>query len=484
MNTQCTSRIQRGLALCWLALPLGMGACSSDPVASSGPGAGSGVPGPGAAGTGTAGPGGAGTGVAGIGVAGIGVAGTGGLPVAGAGPGAGGMGPAGPLGPPPQVTACAAKTKACTNGKAGKYACKAVDLLAYVDAKDMQGPQVNDIWGWEDPMTGTEYALVCLDNGMAFVDISNPCEPLFLGQLRGHGGMVSKWRDVKVFKDHAFIVADSAGNHGLQVFDLTQLRNVTAPPMSFQESAHLASFPDAHNIGLNEESGFAYAVSAGGCAVRMIDVNDPLNPKDVGCYGTTGRGTHDIQCVNYKGPDAAYAGKEICLSSARSGLQIDDVSDKTNVVKIGEVSYPNASIVHQGWLTEDHQYFLLGDEGDESTHQVKTTTYILDVRQLAMPKVIGKYVARTPAIDHNLYIKGTYAYQANYAAGLRILDISNIAMGKLKEVAFFDSFPPNNAASFDGVWSVYPFFRSGIVVLSGNHLWVLYPTGLTQAPPF
>ena len=37
------------------------------------------------------------------------------------------------------------------------------------------------------------------------------------------------WRDIKVYRDHAYIVVDGAGAHGMQVFDLTRLRDVTAP---------------------------------------------------------------------------------------------------------------------------------------------------------------------------------------------------------------------------------------------------------------
>ena len=34
------------------------------------------------------------------------------------------------------------------------------------------------------------------------------------------------WRDVKTYKHYALIVADNVGVHGMQIFDLTQLRDV------------------------------------------------------------------------------------------------------------------------------------------------------------------------------------------------------------------------------------------------------------------
>jgi choice-of-anchor B domain-containing protein len=80
----------------------------------------------------------------------------------------------------------------------------------------------SDIWGWTDPLTGKEYALVGQTTGTAFVDISDPVNPIFKGTLNT-ATTSSLWRDIKVYKNHAYIVAEST-DHGIQVFDLTQLR--------------------------------------------------------------------------------------------------------------------------------------------------------------------------------------------------------------------------------------------------------------------
>ena len=42
------------------------------------------------------------------------------------------------------------------------------------------------------------------------------------------GANPNLWRDIKTYKNHAFIVSDGAGPHGVQVFDLTQLLTVQA----------------------------------------------------------------------------------------------------------------------------------------------------------------------------------------------------------------------------------------------------------------
>jgi len=57
---------------------------------------------------------------------------------------------------------------------------------------------------------------------------------------------------------------------------------------------------------------------------------------------------------------------------------------------------------------------------------------------------------------------------SNYTAGFREIDISDIANQNMQEVGFFDTYPENNNASFDGVWNVYPFFESGIIAISDS----------------
>ena len=76
------------------------------------------------------------------------------------------------------------------------------------------------------------------------------------------------------------------------------------------------------------------------------------------------------------------------------------------------------------------------------------------------------YSGPTNAIDHNGYVLGNEFFLANYTAGVRVLDISNIEDQVVTEKAFFDTYPSNNNTQFDGVWSVYPYFESGKIVIS------------------
>ena len=68
-------------------------------------------------------------------------------------------------------------------------------------------------------------------------------------------------------------------------------------------------------------------------------------------------------------------------------------------------------------------------------------------------------------------------YQANYTSGLRILDLAAIDEGSLSEAAFFDTHPEGDETGFNGAFGVYPYFESGIVVVSdmARGLFVLQP---------
>ncbi|MEX0863827.1 MAG: choice-of-anchor B family protein [Acidimicrobiia bacterium] len=386
----------------------------------------------------------------------------------------------------PNQTLAAASATSCVDGFAGIYPCSNVDLMAFLPLADIGGGSGNDIWGWTDPQSGREYALMGRSTGTSIVDISDPVNPVYLGNLPTSSIFSSSWRDIKVHADHAFIVSE-ASNHGMQVFDLTQLRNVTSPPVTFSETAHFSGFRTAHNVVINEDSGFAYAVGTNTCSggLHMVNISNPTSPVDAGCYSGDGY-THDAQCVNYVGPDTDHQGKELCFASNEDTLTIVDVTDKTAPVLLSRTGYAGSEYTHQGWLTEDQRHFLLDDELDESNNGHNTRTYVFDLVDVDAPVLVGTHTAATAAIDHNQYVVGNHSFQANYRAGLRVLDITGVSTAALTEVAFFDIYLDNDAPEFNGAWSNYPFFASGIVVVSGieQGLFVLAPnlSGADGAP--
>jgi choice-of-anchor B domain-containing protein len=357
----------------------------------------------------------------------------------------------------------------CENGMAGIYPCQGYDLLSRVTLEEFNSQTGNDNWGWTDPETGIEYVLNGLDDGVGFVSIEDPVNPVYLGKLPTATDP-SPWRDVKVYNNHAFIVSE-AQNHGLQVFDLTRLRGLTEV-QSFTEDAVLNDLGNAHNIAINEDTGFAYVVGSqlynGGPV--FININDPKNPSVTGGFEAASY-THDAQIVVYQGPDLNYTGKELLFASNSDGgannkVVILDVTDKENPEWIQSITYENGGYTHQGYLSEDQRYFLLGDELDELNFGSPTSTKIFDLSDLSNPKLHLNYFAGVNAIDHNGYTKGDQFFIASYTAGLRVLDISGIDEKKVEEMGYFDTYPVNNNAAFTGAWNVYPYFESGVIAIN------------------
>ncbi|HCT79096.1 MAG TPA: hypothetical protein DGT23_21560, partial [Micromonosporaceae bacterium] len=381
------------------------------------------------------------------------------------------------------VPAVAAVTP-CSGGMAGGYPCKNVDLWSNLPLANMGGGSGSGGWGWSDTTTGKEYAVVARTTGTSFVDVTVPDSPVYLGNLPSATG-TSSWRELWVHNNTAYIVSDSNGAHGMQVFDLTKLRNVTSPPVTFAADFRGTSFTSAHTININPSTGFAYVNGSNTCSggPRMFNLANRLAPAFAGCVSGDGY-SHDSQTVLYHGPDTAYQGKEILVGSNEDTVTVFDVTTKSSPVQLARKTYTGRGYTHQGWFTEDHRYFLLDDETDETGQGHNTKTYVWDMTDLNNPVHIGSFLGPTAASDHNQYVKGNYVYQANYRAGLRIINLTNIATpSTMTEDAYFDVDPASNANGFAGAWTNFPYLPSGNVLIFSiqRGLFVVKPN--LGAPP-
>lgn len=365
----------------------------------------------------------------------------------------------------------------CVGGMAGIYPCQNMDLLSFMPLNTIGNGNGSANWGWTDPVSGREFAIMGRSNGTAFVEITNPTAPVYLGNLPTHTGN-SSWRELKTYNNYVFVVSDSNGAHGMQVFDLNQLLTVASPPVTFASSAHYSGVTRGHTITTNEATGYAFIFGSNICSggLHFVNVANPLAPVSAGCFSADGY-THDAQCEIYHGPDVAHQGKEICWAYNEDTLTIVNVTNKATPVQISRTPYAGSRYTHQGWLTDDHQYLVMDDELDEQQFGHFTRTYLWDVRDLDAPVMMGYFQSNNPSIDHNQYFQGDYLFQANYRAGVRMLDGSNVANAQLSEIGYFDIYPANNNANFNGAWHVYPYFPSGTIIVSGieQGLFMLQP---------
>jgi len=372
----------------------------------------------------------------------------------------------------------------CIGNVAGGFPCDGYTLQSQLTIAQMGGvsyggsdpAEAQDSWGWTDPLDGKEYAIIAMNDRTAFVDISDPNNPLFLGSLLSETS-TSWWRDVKVYNNHAYIVSDDNGNHGMQIFDLTKLRSVVSPPVTFSEDGWKTwgtggGRGRAHNIVINEANGFAYVVGTSGYAssgVVIFDLSNPTNPTEVSAISALGY-CHDAQVITYNGPDTDYQGSELLIGTFTNSdrVYILDITDRNNPVTVSFVDYPNRRYTHQGWFTEDQRFFIVGDEQDETSIGTNTKTFVFDLSDLENPVLHHTYVGPTEAIDHNGYVVGNRFYLASYRAGMRVMKIDELydPTPNMSEVGYFDSHPGSNAANYNGAWNVYPFFESGNILIS------------------
>ncbi len=337
----------------------------------------------------------------------------------------------------------------------------------------------NDCWGYVSP-TGREYALMSLNNRLGVVEITDPRNPSILGTIP-HSSCT--WGDVKVYKDHCYQVSEC--NSGIQVVDLSDVDNGN---ISLVRT--ISSPGSSHNVVVDTESGYLFTVGSGRTySVYIYDLEPangrgatPGNPVFVQRFA--GNYLHDAQAVTYDkgGPNERVI---IFGASEGRGLEIYELKFTNGNPAwrmVSSESYPGVSYCHQLWLDKDRHYLYGDDELDEQRGQTPTTrSLVFDVSDLDNPVYVGSFTSGLPSIDHNLYVREDgMIFEANYSSGVRVFD-TNVSKTSPPEVAYFDTYPENNNASFNGLWSVYPFFPSGTVIASdtGRGLFILDSSGIS-----
>ena len=389
--------------------------------------------------------------------------------------------------------ALAAETAAtaCTGGFAGTFPCQQVDLVAHVADRSSSASGA-DIWGFIDLNTNREYAIMGYSTGTAVYDVSDAENPREVGFIDGQR---TTWRDIKVYQywndglqrweAYAYVTADNASD-GLFIIDLTGL------PHRVSRVNYSGDFAEAHNVYLSRTdfgTGLALTeetpllVIAGSNRsdgrFRSYSLADPRSPSFIAAPATPAGqqagnrlymhdaasmlvtdARKDTQCANA----AASAWCDIVFDFNESTLDIWDVTDPANPVRLSQTPYGNASYTHSGWWSEDRQYVFLQDELDERDRGLNTTLRAFSIADLRSPVLAGTWTGPTRAIDHNGFVRGNRYYMSNYARGLSILDITNPASMSL--VGHFDSFPSSDGAGFPGAWGTYPYLPSGRILIS------------------
>lgn len=374
---------------------------------------------------------------------------------------------------------------ACNGGAIGPFECSGIDLARWMRLSNFSSnpSSGNDIWGFVDLNNNREYAIIGLRNGTAVVDVTRPRQPREVGTINGQS---TTWRDIKVYqffdakeqrwKGYAYVVSD-ATSQGLQIIDLTGL------PFNISLANTYTDFSSAHNIYISNvdyatgealpgHSPYAYILGSNrnGGAYRVLDIaSDPVQPIEVTAPPAGSQYVHDATSMIVDDQRTAECAPghdpcEIYIDFNESSVDLWDTTDKSAPVQISSTPYSGSGYTHSGWYSEDKMFIFIQDEIDELSFGNNSTLRTLDIRRLSQPFVSNIWVGPTGAIDHNGFVSGDKYYMSNYRRGLTILDIAD--PNDPQEIAFFDTYPDNNNASFNGAWGVFPYLPSGNLLVS------------------
>lgn len=370
----------------------------------------------------------------------------------------------------------------CVGGFAGEYPCNGIDFMSRVPLSSFTGSPLSasNLWGYVDLDDNREYAIIGLRNGTGVVDITDPVNPVIVGHI---AGVSSQWREVKVYQfwnasasrwdAYAYITTEGSGG-GIQIIDLTQLPNSvslasTWTGVSTSHTDHVSNINYSTNVSNNPNfPPILYISGSNKGGLRFVSLANPTNLTEIGFW--TGTYSHDTYAHVFTDARANQCAPghnpcEVVFSFAGSpGLKIIDVTDKSAPVTLSTFTYPQLGYTHSGWISSDGNHLYLHDELDEQNFGVNGRIYTIDITNLTAPFVSNIHTTGNAAIDHNGYTIGNKFYFSNYTRGIGVLDVTN--PNAPVELAFFDTYPANNTATFNGAWGVYPYLPSGNIIIS------------------
>lgn len=306
----------------------------------------------------------------------------------------------------------------------------------------------NEVWGYAQ--NGREYAIIGSILGAHFVDITNPTAPVEVDfEVGGASGSFVVHRDYHNYGQYLYAVCDQGNTSSLQIFDMSFLPDSVSKVYDSD-----ALFTNSHNIFIDSATAKLYVCYArkNGTTlngnVAIYSLANPTNPTYLGFINQT---AHDVFVKN----DTVY------LNNEGKGQYFYDATNPTNIQLLGLLgNYPDKGYNHSGWLDDDGDHYYFADE----THgmQMKSVN-VSNFNSLQVLDVFGATYSPT-SIVHNLISKGDFLYVSHYYDGLRIYNTSDPT--DITEAGHYDTYLGPDAASFKGMWGVYPFLPSGNVICS------------------
>lgn len=324
------------------------------------------------------------------------------------------------------------------------------------------------LWGYT-ASNGREYAILGCYNGTSFIDITdtiNIHEVDFLPIPPNVGGSI--WREMKTYSHYAYIVSESFDSK-IQIVDLQYLPD----SIRYVGLSNIPNHSTTHSIS---QSG--HYLYLNGCnpelteGVAILDLS--VNPEvPVLKNSWNDLYVHDSRIIN----DTIWT-----CNIQDDKVSIVDATNKDSLRNIRSwVHNPLPNNPHNIEITGNGNYALVTDEVYDPANPGKLKIWdVTDFDNITYITSFNPYQFEN-AVVHNIEIFQNFAFLAYYAAGVKVLNISNPAAPA--ETGWFDTYPEGNINS-EGCWGVYYFPASNKIIASDRKrgLFVLRPNLSAQVP--
>ncbi|MFZ4619674.1 MAG: choice-of-anchor B family protein [Bacteroidota bacterium] len=327
----------------------------------------------------------------------------------------------------------------------------------------------SEVWGWTDSVKHREYAFIGGPLGTIIVDITTQPVKIVDTLIGPTSNNSYKYHEFRTYKNYLFIGSEGTDinlNAGIQIVDLSTLPDsvslkkvfVWTDTTNFVTNA-TRKYYRAHTLSI--ENNFLYVNGGDFGGTRIMDISDPLNPKQAGSYGKGSTPyVHDAVIRN----DTLYAA---AINEGR--MDIVDLREKRHLTQSDAASIVSKTATipegrtHQVWLSDNGKYAFVCTEAPGTTPYAYSL-HVYDISNRTNPIQIAKWISDPGKSIHNAFVQGDLLFIAYYTDGLRILDISDPSVPI--EVGFYKTYNGSASVLFAGAWGVYPYFPSGNVVVS------------------
>ena len=291
--------------------------------------------------------------------------------------------------------------------------------------------RAGDTWVFEG-LDGRDYAYLgtFYHDWMKVWDVTDPANPVLTDSIQVDARRIN---DVKIHPNNrvGIITREGASSrrNGIVMLDLSD----PAHPTIISEYTDTVT-GGVHNVWILGDEDLVYAVHNGTSDIRILDISDPANVRQVGQWGLENedRSLHDV-IVQDGYAYASYWNDGVYILDAGAGTHGGTAREPTVV---SHWVSPQGN-THVAWRHKD--YLFIGSEifpsdwDPEVFGPIEARGYVeaLDVTDIENPRLVATYEV-PEAGAHNLWSdERDRLYIGYYQAGLRVVDVSGALRGDL-----------------------------------------------------